>query len=92
MTRPLLSPPEAPHLREFIYTNTLRRGRGMSPYDPVRIVEQVFLPDGTLLMEHDPYRQLDLEDVRCALERHTVNTPVLEQVMKHLADLVQQRK
>lgn len=92
MPRPLLSPPEAPHLRKFIYTNTLSRGSGRDPYDPVRIVPQVFLPDGTLLMEDDPYRQLDLEDVRRALDAHTLNEPVLQQVMQHLAELVRQRR
>jgi hypothetical protein len=54
---------DAPHVVQVIYTETERRGSGMSIHDPVRSVRQVFDLDGNLIMEHDPYAMLTVREV-----------------------------
>jgi hypothetical protein len=38
---------------QFIETDE-RRGKG-TPEDPTRLVKQLFLPDGTIVLEYDPH-------------------------------------
>ncbi|MFA6290159.1 MAG: hypothetical protein WC637_00180 [Victivallales bacterium] len=40
---------------QVIQTTLLRRGKGIAPDDPVRIITQYWTLDGKLLVEHDPY-------------------------------------
>ncbi len=63
MAKPLILKKEVPQVVEVIYIASERRGSGKSNHDPVRIVEQVFDLDGNLIMEHDPYGTLTVEDV-----------------------------
>jgi hypothetical protein len=40
---------------QVIHTRLERRGMGKSEDDPIRIIEQYWLMDGTLLFEYDPH-------------------------------------
>lgn len=47
-------PIEKTWCEEVIICTSMRRGKG-EQNDPVRIITQVFLKDGTLIAEYDPY-------------------------------------
>ncbi len=40
---------------EVIIATITRRGEGRTPNDPIRIITEVFLKDGTKIAEYDPY-------------------------------------
>lgn len=42
-------------VKEFIICTKTRRGKGVSPLSPVRIITEVFDFDGNLIAENDPH-------------------------------------
>jgi hypothetical protein len=38
---------------QVIYCEKERRGEGKAPYDPIRVIPQVYTLDGELIMEND---------------------------------------
>lgn len=48
---------------EVIFCSKERRGEGKLPYDPIRIVEEIFTKDGKKIMESDPFKNFTQQDM-----------------------------
>ena len=64
---------DVPQVLQLIYMDTERRGGGQEVYDPVRGVKQVFLLDGTPLLEYDPYATLSIKQVMQVIKQRESN-------------------
>jgi hypothetical protein len=71
---------DAPQVVQVIYTETERRGAGV-PFDPVRVVKQVFTLDGQLLVEHDPYGTLTVREVMHVVKHMQSEDKTLEELL-----------